>query len=44
MNSLSTVQTKRKRALPAPPNHSAGKHDRAFFFLYYYTPFTNYPH
>ena len=24
--------------------HSAGKHDRAFFFLYYYTPFTNYPH
>ena len=25
-------------------NHSAGKHDRGFFFLYYYTPFTNYPH
>ena len=27
-------------------DHSAGKHDRAFFFLYYYiyTPFTNYPH
>ena len=24
--------------------YSAGKHDRAFFFLYYYTPFTNYPH
>ena len=24
--------------------HSAGKHDRGFFFLYYYTPFTNYPH